>query len=429
MEAALELLVKTDARARRVTPPGEVAAAEAAAAAAAARLSYLIEDSPGTNPFSLSAIVEELRAHSVNVVAAYAAAPAEEGGTLRLLLSRVSLPLPRLLSDSLSLLEDATADTDMTDSSIGEVVRVPPLQLLLLPAADKRVFNALVRRVSGHAVASAASKAAAVRQIVSILDLSLDRPFPGPSRDVIRDGRVSKTADSGADTGADIGTGTARSRHRKEAASVLLSTGIRLAAAACLGLLAADGVDGGVREERAGDVKAVGVMDVEKAKAEGKVDDDMDKMESRTSRGSVPSRSEGETKGWRDRRGWRRHAFDALADVFGRPFLLRLALCPPRFDRSSGFTAEASEAGKSRTFCGGKDLPLPSPPLPSLSEVACTELSALVVASASAAAAASAEASVGGMGMGMNMTASDGADHGDAFVADAAAPFLEGLCM
>lgn len=408
-ETALRLLLKA-AQARRKTSP-------AAASEAAARLSSVLEDSPGINAFSLGPIVKELSANvSANVDAAAssklssgqsrlhpprpvnsgnpAAKPnAKERGASQVLLDFVSLQLfPRLLEDSLTPIEDdaiasagpAPAPAAILDAG-GEILdaffaETGKSVSLFLPAANEGVFSALIRILSGPEMKPARA-ASAVRQIISHLDLFLDRrPL-----------------------------GTAAAKENRPGVS-LFSTGMRLVSAACLGLLAVDRVDVPVGDRELpverGVENSSGVSNVDNSESEAAAD--------------RPS--------WRIRRSY---AFGALADVFRRPFLLRLA-CPACFDKSGGsnkseVSVEAVAAGqtkaeteksktKTSTCSRGR---LAHHYSSSLGEVACTEMSALLVAAA--AAADTFEEAV---------MIQEGVDKRciSGLVAEAAGLFLEGLC-
>lgn len=404
-ETALQLLLKTAAQARRKTSPA------AAASEAAARLSSVLEDSPGINAFSLGPIVKELSANaSANADAAAssklssgqsgshprlnsgdpAAKPNDEGGAWQVLLDSVSLQLlPRLLANSLTPVEDdAIASAGPAPAAIldarGKILDASFAETgksvsQFLPAANARVFGALVRILCGPAMKSARA-AASVRQIISHLDLFVDR-------------RPLRTA--------------AAKENRVEVS--LFSTGMRLVAEACLGLLAVDRVDVPV-----GDKELPVERGVENASGVSNVDNG-----GREAAAERPS--------WRTRR---RYAFGALVDVFRRPFLLRLA-CPACFDKTGGSNESAVSAARGRavakaetetlnmktsTFGGGR---LAHPFSSSLGEVACTEMSALLVAAATAADTFE-EA----------VMRREGGDERciSGFVAEAAEPFLEGLC-
>lgn len=425
-ETALQLLLKKAAQARRTTSP---AAAPAAASEAAARLSFVLEDCPGMNAFSLGPIVKELRTNaSGNADAAASSkssgqsglhpclnsgapaakpnvAVAEEVSASRVLLDCVSLRLlPRLLADSLTPIEDDAIASDGPAPAVipeagGEILAASFAEAgesvsPLLPAANEGVFGALVRSLCGPAVKPART-AAAVRQIISHLDLFLDR--------------------------RPLGAAAAAGAKEKRAGVSLFSTGIRLVAATCLGLLAVDGIDVPVGDEEVALERG--------AENASRVANESESLESvlQYDVDNGGSKAAVEQPSWRTRR---RYAFEALVDVFRRPFLLRLA-CPTCFDSGSTVSAaaggirggavakaETETALKMKTStCGGSKLAHPFSP--SLGEVSCTEISALLEA-AEAAADTFEEAVM--RREGGNERFKPG------FVAEAAAPFLEGLC-
>lgn len=255
---------------------------------------------------------------------------------LKLLLSPACVPLPRLIDDAFTMLGGSEEEGVNQDGEEDEC--------LLLPCANGLVFDILAQRISGDA------PAAAVRQIVSRLDLALNHNDPPASNAELQEASEEDTA-------------------AWEMEALLMTTGLRLAAGACLNLVVA----------------------------------------SASSSSSNPLSS--------------RRAHGALSDVFRRPFLLRLA-CPisskgsgvakpavstitARFPNSVAavgkgeMVVEAAAGAMDGT--GGRGTPRAL----SLGEVACTDMAAMVVA------AASAEGEAGG---------------GGGLVADATAPFLERLC-
>lgn len=221
-----------------------------------------------------------------------------DAAELELLLSLPGLPLLRLIGDALTTLgssgggSSGSEDNDAANAS-------PTSNTHLLPCSNGRVFDVLARRI---AAAGQGEAVAAVRQVVSRLDLALDSAAMGAS---------SATTEE----------------------ALLLSTGLRLVAGACLGLVST----------------------------------------------GTPCSSA---------------AREAVANVFRRPFLLRLA-CP----LSAEVAAAGTGRGEMERSGEGEDKPL--------SEMACGDLSALVVAGAAA------EEEEGG---------------GGEVIAGAAAPFLERLC-
>ncbi|CAM9692968.1 unnamed protein product [Laminaria digitata] len=369
------LLLQTpppSAAAATTAPPATAAAAAAAAAvaavaAAAARLAEIIADNPGLNLFALNPVREALlladagpgsgydpgawreeegekkgEAFTSAAAGAGASAGADAGAKIEtLLLSLESLPLPRLVADALTAgvahggRRSGGGSGGGGSGGGGEDSDMNYLSAeTFLPAADARVFAALARRISrGEAITSggvsteavavagagarvgAGGAGAVVRQIVSQLDLALNR---GP-----------------------LGTTTTTTTTEE---ALFLSTGLRLAAGACLGLVT-------------------------------------------SAASAAPSR----------------RAFEALADVFRRPFFLSLA-CP-----LSGGTAASIKAGTLEVQRGDNNEEEEyGRRLFHLGEVACADMAALLVSA---------------------VAIEEGTDTtGAGVAAEAARPFLDRLC-
>ncbi|CAM9715239.1 unnamed protein product, partial [Ectocarpus sp. 4 AP-2014] len=284
-----------------------------ARAASAARLAATLADNLGLSVFELNRVRKLLLASSPSPSSLVPAAGSGGGGgtavggadaaELELLLSLPGLPLPRLIGDAFTILGRSDGGDGNSGSDDSDAAKASSTSKThLLPCSNGRVFDALARRIAGGGQGEAV---AAVRQVVSRLDLALDS---------------AAVAASSAAT-------------MEEA--LLLSTGLRLVAGACLELVSS----------------------------------------------GTPSSSA---------------ARKALANVFRRPFLLRLA-CPLSAEGPAAGTGtdEVETAGEVEEK--------------SLSEVACGDLSALVVAVAAA-------------------EEEEEEEEGGGVVAGAAAPFLERLC-
>lgn len=285
-----------------------------------------------------------------------------------------------------------------------------------LPAGDARVFAALARRIShseeggeagtsgvsveagagpGTGVGTGLGAGAIVRQIVSQLDLALNHGPPG-----------------GVATMAMFGGGCLRRTLQEEA--LLLSAGLRLASRACLGLLVASTAGSGAVRAR----MEVGVG-AEAGAGAGAVAGHPEAKEG--------GEGGGAGGGGRSRAGGAaaaaasssRQAFEALADVFRRPFLLRLA-CPLSGEAAAaGVEAGALEAhrgGDSEQGVRSFDL----------GELACADMAALLVAAVAAeegSDAADASATSASTGRRRRRRGA-----GAGIAAEAARPFLERLC-
>lgn len=439
--AAVQLLLKTK------PPP-----TKRVVSAAAGRLASILADNPGINIFLLKTVLKNLlfrRPHVKipdNVNGINAKEPSADGigapadgdddavMPMQRLLSLPSLPLPRLLSDAFTVLggdelrevlggsafSDANETAGPSPAGYKRTGRTQggAWSSSLLPAADDRVFHALCLGIFS---ASPATAGAAVRQIVSQIDLTLNYHVAATATAIDPDSSsglsggpsflaAAETQSSSRATAT--GTRTGRwSPNRREVEEVeMLSLGIRLAARGCLGLFGLN-LGGNI-------VAATAVVrTAEKGLA---IQEDTYGDEGRKATEPVHAASQSQIA-------------DALADVFHRPFLLRLA-CPLTSRRVETAVTEVTEmvvgevspqvvaaGAKTQHFLLGKhsvnadnddyggeeeDCELRA----DLGEVVCTELSALVVAARAAEEGALAES--GGIGL----------------VADAAAPFLERLC-
>lgn len=403
-------------RAQQIASPGvsmPVAAADTRAstpsAAAGAQLAAILADHPGVNAFELDAVRDELTSatgddeddHSAN------SSPLERIVTLP------NLSLSRLLADSFTMLATGkgkvicTSTTPPRQKVDREDTRLRPGPTqLFLPVANDRVLEALSCRVH-----DSSDGGAIVRQIISHVDLALRNRVHSLSRSCAKD-----TAEVGV--GAHLvqgGDGTHASPATGEETSTLslplLSAGLRLAADACLGLFA---LSRGENSPPSPTARAVGGGQL----------------------ATPPALSHCRVR-------------DALGDVFGRPFLLRLA-CPllseatalasegvtaavalPAAVASSVASAVADNAPRETNGAGG-DVSDDEPwtPLSKLRRMACAEMSALVVAAASAEedfSAASVETIE--KKKGEDRAHPSGAPRRTVgIVTEAAAPFLDRLC-
>ncbi|CAN0435138.1 unnamed protein product, partial [Ectocarpus fasciculatus] len=125
---------------------------------------------------------------------------------LELLLSLPGLPLPRLIGDAFTTLGSSSSSSGSSGSDDSDAAKATPStsKTHLLPCWNGQVFGVLARRIAGGGQGEAV---AAVRQVVSRLDLAL--------------GSAAVTAGSEATMEE----------------TLLLSTGLRLVAGACLELV------------------------------------------------------------------------------------------------------------------------------------------------------------------------------------------------
>lgn len=411
--AAVQLLL------RKTAPLAE-------AAAAASRLESVLADNPGIHIFALDPVRKALLAAApqgresagawniptltgTGAPDAAAAHAAEDVEPLLRLLSLPIVPLPRLLADAFAVVPGGrvvagestkggkttstrrSRETERQHSGVDGTDAGGPL---LLPAVDERVFSALVGRLTriGGEGLTAAEAVAAVRQIVSQVDIAL-----GGSRLESARGQVPATVEA-KNCGGPISDGGALFR-RREDDMLLLSTGIQLAARACLGIVSLGARIGGA----AAAAVDVGEDETEQTPEQqlfsGSTEDSSKAQGRKPGEGAALIRP---TPAYHD--SWRA-SFAVLADIFRRPFLIRLAC--PLSDHDRRIPNGTSAGDGQRGLSPG--------------EVICTDLSALLVAAVAAEEDTVAE-------MGNSPGRMTHKSEGRGVVARAAAPFLERLC-